>query len=222
MDRYHYGSTVQCHEVGTLAPDLYLSLTRFSSRDRLAFSKSILRRFIRDCVDRDAAVASPWTVKLPVAARYGVDSVMPEATRQGVEDIKKGEIQKRKKVWEDKEGPLKKQKKLSAAREEKGNVPLRSIAINNPYPPTALALEKEREAEKLAKAEAERQAAEKKKKKPIRYPTEDLDVTLSEKEKKAGTKVRRPIPSRSALPFNDQEGSFESFLMAWNFLVVYG
>ncbi|KAI0001976.1 chromatin remodeling complex protein [Russula vinacea] len=176
------------------------------SRDRLAFSKSILRRFIRDCVDRDAAVASPWTVKPPVAARYGVDSVMPEATRQGVEDIKKGEIQKRKKVWEDKEGPLKKQKKLSAAREEK-----------------ALALEKEREAEKLlAKAEAERQAAEKKKKKPIRYPTEDLDVILSEKDKKAGMKVRRPVPSRAALPFNDRKGSFESFLMAWNFLVVYG
>ena len=198
-------------------------MTRFSSRDRLAFSKSILRRFIRDCVDRDAAVASPWTVKPPVAARYGVDSIMPEATRQGVEDIKKGEIQKRKKVWEEKEGPLKKQKKLSAAREEKGDDPLRSVAINNPsYPLTALALEKEREAEKLAKAEAERQAAEKKKKKPIRYPTEDLDVTLSEKEKKAGMKVRRPIPSRSALPFNDREGSFESFLMAWNFLVVYG
>jgi bromodomain adjacent to zinc finger domain protein 1A len=91
------------------------------------------------------------------------------------------------------------------------------------HPLTALALEKEREAEKLlAKAEAERQAADKKKKKPIRYPTEDLDVTLSEKEKKAGMKVRRPIPSRSALPFNDREGSFESFLMTWNFLVVYG
>ncbi|KAI0307853.1 ATP-utilizing chromatin assembly and remodelling N-terminal-domain-containing protein [Multifurca ochricompacta] len=176
------------------------------SRDRLAFSKSILRRFIRDCVDRDAAVASPWTVKPPVAARYGVDSVMPEATRQGVEDIKKGEMQKRKKVWGDKEGPVKKQKKLSAAREEK-----------------ALALEKEREAEKLlAKAEAERQAAEKKKKKPVRYPTEDLDVALSEKEKKAGMKVRRPTPSRTPLPFNDPRGSFESFLMAWNFLVIYG
>jgi hypothetical protein len=149
---------------------------------------------------------------------------MPEATRQGVEDIKKGEIQKRKKVWEDKEGPLKKQKKLSAAREEKGNDPPRCVASSNPsYPFTALALEKEREAEKLlAKAEAERQAAEKKKKKPIRYPTEDLDVTLSEKEKKAGMKVRRPTPSRSALPFNDRNGSFESFLMAWNFLVVYG
>jgi bromodomain adjacent to zinc finger domain protein 1A len=175
-------------------------------------------------VDRDAAVASPWTVKPPVAARYGVDSVMPEATRQGVEDIKKGEIQKRKKVWEDKEGPLKKQKKLSAAREEKGDDPSRSIAGNNlSHPLTALALEKEREAEKLlAKAEAERQAAEKKKKKPIRYPTEDLDVILSEKDKKAGMKVRRPVPSRAALPFNDRKGSFESFLMAWNFLVVYG
>ena len=86
----------------------------------------------------------------------------------------------------------------------------------------ALALEKEREAEKLAKAEAQRQAAEKKKKKPIRYPTEDLDVMLSEKERKNGTKVRRPVPSRSALPFNDRKGSFESFLMAWNFLIVYG
>ncbi len=86
----------------------------------------------------------------------------------------------------------------------------------------ALALEKEREAEKLAKAEAQRQAAEKKKKKPIRYPTEDLDVSLSEKERKNGMKVRRPVPSRSALPFNDRKGTFESFLMTWNFLVVYG
>ena len=67
-------------------------------------------------------------MKPPVAARYGVDSIMPEATRQGVEDIKKGEIQKRKKVWEDKEGPLKKQKKLSAAREEKGMVSSCGIA----------------------------------------------------------------------------------------------
>lgn len=86
-----------------------------ASRDRLAFSKSILRRFIRDCVDRDAAIASPWIVKPAIAERYGVSSVMPEDTRKGVENIKKGEIEKRKKVWEDKEGPpSKKQKKLDA------------------------------------------------------------------------------------------------------------
>jgi bromodomain adjacent to zinc finger domain protein 1A len=92
-----------------------------NSRDRLSFSKSILRRFIRDCVDREAAVASPWTVKLSIAQRYGVDSVMPEETRKGVENIKKGEIDKRKKAWEDKEGPpTKKQKKMTAAQEERG------------------------------------------------------------------------------------------------------
>lgn len=91
------------------------------SRDRLAFSKSILRRFIRDCVDREPAVASPWTVKPVIAERYGVDSVMPEETRKGVENIKKGEMDKRKKIWEEKEGPPnKKQKKLTPAQEERG------------------------------------------------------------------------------------------------------
>jgi len=46
---------------------------------------------------------------------------MPEATRKGVEDIKKGEIDKRKKVWEDKDGPpTKKQKKMTPAQEERG------------------------------------------------------------------------------------------------------
>ncbi len=68
MERHYHGSTVRRHEVRILVAALYLPLTCFSSRDRLAFSKSILRRFIRDCVDRDAAVASPWTVKPPVAA----------------------------------------------------------------------------------------------------------------------------------------------------------
>ncbi|KAG6842517.1 hypothetical protein C0991_000043 [Blastosporella zonata] len=179
------------------------------SRDRLSFSKSILRRFIRDCVDRDAAVASPWTVKPSIAKRYGLESIMPEETRKGVETIKKGEIDKRKKFWEDKEGPpTKKQKKMTPAQEERAE-------------------KKEREAreklekQKQAKEEAERLAAEKKKKKPVRYPTEDLDVRLGDKDKKAGAKVQRPHANRD-LPFNDTPGTFEAFLMAWNFLVVYG
>lgn len=102
----------------------------------------------------------------------------------------------------------------------------------------AIAAEKkEREgkekAEKQAKAkeEADRLASEKaalkekaakEKKKPVRYPTEDLDVTLSDKEKKAGVKVKRPVPSRVSLPFNEKPGVFEPFLMSWNFLAVYG
>ncbi|KAG6911832.1 hypothetical protein DXG01_000079 [Tephrocybe rancida] len=184
------------------------------SRDRLSFSKSILRRFIRDCVDREAAVASPWTVKPSIAKRYGLESIMPEETRKGVETIKKGEIDKRKKVWEDKEGPpTKKQKKMTPAQEERGE--------------SLLSEKREREAreklekQKQAKEEAERLAAEKKKKKPVRYPTEDLDVRLGDKDKKAGIKVQRPHANRD-LPFNETPGAFEAFLMAWNFLVVYG
>ena len=78
------------------------------------------------------------------------------------------------------------------------------------------------ERQQKVKEEAERLAAERKKKKPIRYPTEDLDVHISEKEKKAGIKVKKPIPSRAHLPFGEDQATFESFLMAWNFLVVYG
>ena len=91
-----------------------------------------------------------------------------------------------------------------------------------------LAEKKERESrekaekQRLAREEAERIAANKKKKKPLRYPTEDLDVKLADKDKKAGMKVQKPIPSRTALPFNEIPGVFESFLMSWNFLVVYG
>jgi bromodomain adjacent to zinc finger domain protein 1A len=78
------------------------------------------------------------------------------------------------------------------------------------------------EKQKVLKEESDRVAAEKKKKKPLRYPTEDLDVLLSDKEKKAGINIKRPVPSRVALPFNDTPGTFEAFLMTWNFLVVYG
>lgn len=48
-----------------------------------------------------------------------------------------------------------------------------------------------------------------------------MDVVLPERDKKAGAKVQRPIPSRG-LPFRDMPASFEPFLMVWNYLNVYG
>ena len=212
------------------------------SRDRLAFSKSILRRFIRDCVDRDAAVASPWTVKPAIAARFGVSSVMPEEIRLGVEAVKKGEIDKRKKVWEDKEGPA--QKKRRQMAEEKGtfvDVLSQIRYIGSSCSPRSTVAEKEKAialavAEQRQREERERAqhqqkvkeendrlvAAEKKKKKPIRYPTEDLDVVLGEKEKRTGMKLKRPVPSKLAMPFGEDQETNAMFLMSWNFLVVYG
>jgi bromodomain adjacent to zinc finger domain protein 1A len=87
---------------------------------------------------------------------------------------------------------------------------------------------KEREAQEKAekaqkaKEESERLAAEKKKKKPIRYPTEDLDVTIGDKEKKAGMKLKRPLASRATMPFGTDRSANEDFIMSWNFLNVYG
>lgn len=99
------------------------------SRDRLTFSKSILRRFIRDCVDRDAAVASPWVVKKFIADKYGVSSVMPDETRKGVEKLKKGEMEKRKKAWEEKEGPSTKKQKKEPERALSGRFLAQTLLI---------------------------------------------------------------------------------------------
>lgn len=159
---------------------------------------------------------------------------MPEETRRGVEDLKKGESDKRKKLWEEKEGPpTKKQKKLAAAEEEKGRhsicIDAHPVIIRLPAKALAAAAErrereareKENKAQKV-KEEGDRLAAEKKKKKPIRYPTEDLDVAIGEKEKRAGMKVKRPPPSTAGMPFGRDNATNEAFLMTWNFLVVYG
>ena len=60
-------------------------------------------------------------MKHAIATRYGVDTIMPAEIRKNVEDLKKGESDKRRKAWEDKEGPpTKKQKKQAALEEEKG------------------------------------------------------------------------------------------------------
>ncbi|KAI0757084.1 chromatin remodeling complex protein [Daedaleopsis nitida] len=192
--------------------------SQIMSRDRLTFSKSILRRFIRDCVDRDAAVASPWTVKPAIAARYGVSSIMPDDIRKGVETLKKGEIDKRKKVWEDKEGPAaKKRKQMAEEKAEKEKAIAMAVAEQRQRE------ERERMEQQLkAKEDNDRLAAEKKKKKPVRYPTEDLDVVLNDKDKKAGMKVKRPVPSKLGMPFGEDHETNAAFLMSWNFLVVYG
>lgn len=171
-------------------------------------------------------------MKNVIATRYGVDTVMPEETRISVEILKKGESDKRKKAWEDKEGPpSKKQKKVVAAptADDQGEqgMPKQVQAEAGQMFNLDIArfareeLERAVQAQK-AKEEAERLAAEKKKKKPIRYPTEDLDIQIGDKEKRAGLKVRKPAPSRTAMPFGLDHETNEAFLMAWNFLVVYG
>ena len=157
-------------------------------------------------MNRDAAVASPWVVKKFIADKYGVSSVMPDETRKGVENLRKGEMEKRKKAWEEKEGPSAKKQRKEPEREL--DCTLGALSLAN-----------------LSTVEKPKEPAppppEKRKKKPLRYPAEDMDVTLPERDKKAGAKVQRPVPNRE-LPFRELPGVFDQFLMTWNYLNVYG
>jgi len=73
-------------------------------------------------------------------------------------------------------------------------------------------LERERELAASAKT---------KKKKVVKFPAEDLDVTLTAKEKKENKMLVRPAFIRD-LPFeSSQKGTFERFLMSWNFLHIF-
>ncbi|EJD04148.1 uncharacterized protein FOMMEDRAFT_140191 [Fomitiporia mediterranea MF3/22] len=207
------------------------------SRDRLVFSKSLLRRFLRECLDRDSSLASPWTVKPVVAQRLGIPTEMPDHIRAGVEKVRKDEIDKRKKVWEEKEAQAEREgrltKKMIREREREAKALAKAEETahrqreqEEKAAETARIKAEKRAADQAAKEEAERAAAEKAKlkKKAVRYPTEDLDVRINDRDKKAGMQVRRPKPSRSPdkIPFGETKGAFEGFLAVWNFLICFG
>jgi bromodomain adjacent to zinc finger domain protein 1A len=68
------------------------------SRDRLAFSKSILKRYIRECVQRDALIASPWIVKPLIAVAFGIPTHQSEEVEEKNKQIREGKLAKRRKV----------------------------------------------------------------------------------------------------------------------------
>ncbi|WWC59314.1 uncharacterized protein I303_101865 [Kwoniella dejecticola CBS 10117] len=180
------------------------------SRDRINFSRAMLKRFIRDCVVRDAAVYSPWLVKPSVAGRYGIPTEMTDEIRQGIQRYKEKQMDKRKREREERLGitheeeeekPKTKKQKKDEERKMKEEDRLRDKEA------------REREKEK------EREEEERRKKKALKYPAEDLLVEWSdEKDVAAGRIQVRPAPNKT-LPFGDQ---FEKLLTTWSFLNVMG
>lgn len=141
-----------------------------SSRDRINFSRAMLKRFIRDCVSRDAAIYSPWIVKKPIANRYGLPTEMTDELRAAIIAHREAQMSRRKRDREerlgitqqseaedeDSEHPPKK-KKMTKAEREKYREEERE--------------RKEREKE-LAKEEKEKEDEVKKKTRGIKYPIE--------------------------------------------------
>lgn len=109
----HNGRAMRYNVVSIVSTSMFSDADRVHSRDRLVFSKSLLRRFLRECLDRDSSLASPWTVKSIIAQRFGIPTEMPENIKAGVALVRKGEIDKRKKVWEEKEAQAEREGRLT-------------------------------------------------------------------------------------------------------------
>jgi bromodomain adjacent to zinc finger domain protein 1A len=71
---------------------------------RLHFSKMMLKRFLRDCVHREAAVYSPWLLKASVAERYGLPTEMSDAVKDRIQTYRERQMDRRKREREERMG----------------------------------------------------------------------------------------------------------------------
>lgn len=86
------------------------------SRDRLTFSKSIMKRYLRECLIRDAAIGSPWTVKPSIARMFGIPERQSDTVEERNREAKEAKLAKRRKTNPDgseassSQGPTKRRK----------------------------------------------------------------------------------------------------------------
>ncbi|EST08685.1 DDT domain protein [Kalmanozyma brasiliensis GHG001] len=184
------------------------------SRDRLAFSKTILRKYLRDCIIRAANIGAEWRVKEWLALKYGIPLEPTDEITRLNEELKDAKLSKRKKYLlltdgEDSSASTSKKarsdgKKLSATAQRKADEAEKA------------AIEKAREEERLRK-------------KNIKYPIEDLELDpITKRElmfKMVGELERRkerPLPARGDLALTMPKELFETFLGTYFFLISKG
>ena len=171
------------------------------SRERLTFTRTLLKRFIRDCVVRDAAVYSPWIVKPPVAERYGIPSEMTDEIRQRNALYRERQMDKRKREREERLGLFHGTSEQDLEEEEESKQPAKKKAKKDKDD------DKKKDDEDAAR------------KKAIKYPIDDLLIEYAEERDGPHGRIPvRPTPNKQ-LPFGEH---FERFLMSWSFLNVMG
>ncbi|KAG0055875.1 hypothetical protein BGZ83_007164 [Gryganskiella cystojenkinii] len=164
------------------------------SRDRLAFNKNILRKYIRECATKEAYIGAPWLIKPSLCKKYDVDTNWPADLKEA-RDKALSKLKKRK-------GPADPAPELSAQKKAKKDA------------------EKAKEAKESTSAEPVAAPAVAEPRVMIKYPIEDLDVSLKyiNKVAKEGVVAVRPAASiDSAVP----QDSFEAVIMTWQFLNTF-
>lgn len=184
------------------------------SRDRLTFSKSILKKYLRECVVRDAAVASPWVVRHGLAHRYGIAVAPSQEIVAKNNVIKEGKLSKRKKLTDEEQAES---AALAAAGPKKRKIKAEAEAGGSATPVAA-------PAEILSTASVKAEPADKKK--PIKFPIEDLEVDpVSERELKAkisGEQPRRRDRPPPNVDLGIDASILEPLLITYHFLQAFG
>lgn len=242
-DEYIY-SVQLIDESGSFTGSLMEVRSKQLSRDRLTFSKTILKKYLRECVVRDTSVASPWIVRHNLAHRFAIPVAPTQAIIERHNNIKESKLSKRKKFPEEEEvTPIVKKRKTKAEKlaEQSGDKKAGKKAEKAAEKAAKKAADKEakKAAKKAAKA-AEKEATStpivkeedseeekpKEKKKPIKFPVEDLEVDpVSERELKA--KIIGELPRRRDRPPPTKELGIplrvlEPLLVTYHFLHAFG
>jgi bromodomain adjacent to zinc finger domain protein 1A len=66
------------------------------NRDRLTFSKAILKRYIKECVQREGGVSSPWRVKAELAKLHNINTTEGSDVQDKTRMIKAAKLAKKK------------------------------------------------------------------------------------------------------------------------------
>ena len=76
-----------------------------NSRDRLAFSKSILKRYLRECLMREASIGAPWCVKPSIARAFNIPVQQSGTTEERNRAAREAKLAKRRKPLAEGESP---------------------------------------------------------------------------------------------------------------------
>ncbi|BGP26830.1 DDT domain-containing protein [Rhodotorula toruloides] len=187
---------------------------RSLSRDRLAFSKSILKRYLRECLTRDASIGAPWIVKPSIARAFSIPLEQSGTIEERNRKAREAKLAKRRKAGEGVGG-------AGGAKEEgegRQAPAKRRKTVDGSATPASSSTPLDRAATTGSLAES---------RKPVKYPIEDLDLdpmsiidgrVLRRVNSELPTLPPKPQPKRDLLV---PEDNFDRFIETWTMLNVF-
>ncbi|CAG8432948.1 9866_t:CDS:10 [Diversispora eburnea] len=161
--------------------------------DKLSFTKTLIRKFVKESATKDTYFHAPWVVKSKLAKMYKISTQLPE------------DLQKSKDYALKKSRKRKTNKKLTASEKARQEKKKRQDIENK---------KKEAEKNRKQKEKEENQKRRKAEQKKIKYPIEDLGVPLDRS-------LLQKRPSL-VYDFKVPQDCVGIMLSIWNFFTIFG